>query len=214
MLEEEIPIPKTWPKGFDCPLIPSVTKFTERRSVLGLTATAAQILEDVRFLVTSITQGEDSPSKVRKARSTATWLHRKLKEMPTEKITSSTTEKICVQEAIRLAALIHTWSVSTMSQISEFNDEGTIERAFAAVRSVNLTRWKSTPGIFLWIMLVAAPNTEQDARGRFIRRKMAVAGLSIGFEDFHVGISYLRAFWLVQRWISRERDQVTTSSDG
>ena len=209
MLEEELPIPKTWPKGFDCPLIPSATKFDECRSALGLTSTAAQILDDVRFLATLITQGEDTPTKLRKARSTATWLHSKLKQMPSVKINKMTSDSMCIQETIRLAALIHSWSVSNMAQISGFNDKGTIDRAYTAMRSVSLTRWKSTPGIFLWIMLVAAPNTKQDVRGRFIRRKMAVSGLSIGFEDFHVGTSYLRAFWLIQRWISRERKQTT-----
>lgn len=207
--QEEISIPVTWPIGFDCPLIPTAARFSARCSALGLTPAAAQVLDDIRFLVTSITHGEESQTKTSKARSTAAWLHRRLQELPTETITGSTREELCVQEAIRLAALIHSWSVSTLSQISEFDDPATIEKACAAMRSVSLTRWKKTPGIFLWVMLVAAPNTKQDIKGRFIRRKMAVAGLSIGFEDFNVGISYLRAFWLVQRWIWRERNRVT-----
>lgn len=73
------------------------------------------------------------------------------------------------------------------------------------MRKVSLSRWKKIPGIFLWIMLVLCPSSKSDKRGRFIRRKMAVAGLSIGFEDFPLGISFLRAFWLVQRWIVAQR---------
>jgi hypothetical protein len=32
---------------------------------------------------------------------------------------------------------------------------------------------------------------------------MAVAGMAIGMEDFNLATSYLRAFWMVQRWIAR-----------
>lgn len=210
VLDEEIPLPTSWPRGFDSPTVPSETKFVDMQAELGLTAAAAQILDDVRFLVTSVTVGEEGPTKAPKARSTAAWLHRRLREMPAEQINEATPEKMCMQEAIRLAALIHSWSISSLSQISGLRDDALVDQAFTAMRSVSLTTWKRTPGIFLWVMLVAAPNTKQDARGRFVRRKMAVAGLSIGFEDFIVGISYLRAFWLVQRWIERTKECVTT----
>ena len=53
-------------------------------------------------------------------------------------------------------------------------------------------------------MLVACPGTEEDARGKWLRRKMAVAGMQVGMEDFGVSISCLRAFWRVQRWVEKE----------
>jgi hypothetical protein len=34
---------------------------------------------------------------------------------------------------------------------------------------------------------------------------MACTGMSIGLEDFNLGTAYLRAFWVVQRWIDSER---------
>jgi hypothetical protein len=66
-----------------------------------------------------------------------------------------------------------------------------------------LARWKELPGIFLWILLVACPGTKNDPQGRFLRKKMAVAGMAIGMEDFNLATSYLRVFWMVQRWIAR-----------
>jgi hypothetical protein len=71
---------------------------------------------------------------------------------------------------------------------------------------------ENTPGIFLWIILVLCPSAASDRRGRFIRRKMAVAGLSIGFEQFPLDISYLIAFWLVQRWIVRQQGLAASSA--
>ncbi|KAH6691052.1 hypothetical protein EV126DRAFT_96574 [Verticillium dahliae] len=216
VLLEEIPIPTSWPDGFDCPLIRSNVSFDGVRAKLGLTEAGARILDDVRFLTTSITEADGGPASIRKIQSTASWIYSRLsnisgkeggqgeKETEVADVADMASEAERIEEAVRLAGLIYSWSISSMAQISQFKDGKTLERAYKAMRAVNLTRWKDMPGIFLWIMLVAAPSTKQDTRGRFIRRKMAVAGLSIGFESFGVGISYLRAFWLVQRWIARQ----------
>ncbi|KAG7126958.1 hypothetical protein HYQ44_000678 [Verticillium longisporum] len=216
VLQEEIPIPTSWPDGFDCPLIRSSVSFDDVKDKLRLTGAGARILDDVRFLTTSITEADGGPASIRKIQSTASWIYSRLskvsgreggqseKEAEVADVHELGSEAEHIEEALRLAGLIYSWSISSMAQISQFKDGKTLEQAYKAIRGVNLTRWKSIPGIFLWIMLVAAPSTKQDTRGRFIRRKMAVAGLSIGFESFGVGISYLRAFWLVQRWIARQ----------
>ncbi|KAL9949873.1 hypothetical protein ACHAQF_002803 [Verticillium nonalfalfae] len=216
VLLEEIPIPTSWPDGFDCPLIRSNVSFDDVKDKLGLTRAGARILDDVRFLTTSITEADGGPASIRKIQSTASWIYSRLSKVSGREsgrseqdaevadVADMESEAERIEEALRLAGLIYSWSISSMAQISQFKDDKTLERAYKAIRGVNLTRWKDIPGIFLWIMLVAAPSTKQDTRGRFIRRKMAVAGLSIGFESFGVGISYLRAFWLVQRWIARQ----------
>lgn len=129
--------------------------------------------------------------------------------MPQSERTSGQSEKPdMILESIRLAGLIYSWSIMSASQISQFPDASVKDELYTAMRSVSLTRWKRTPGIFLWIMLVLCPGSVNNQRGRFIRRKMAVAGLSIGFEDFPLGISFLRAFWLVQRWIASHDDSL------
>ncbi|KAF4878884.1 hypothetical protein CGCSCA1_v001451 [Colletotrichum siamense] len=132
--EEEIPVPTTWPDGYDSPLLASPTNFESVAETLGF------------------------------------------------------------------------WAVRSLRQISKFDDQEVLEDAYMAMRRVSLVTWKKIPGVFLWIMLVAAPNAGADAKGRFVRRKMAVTGLSIGFEDFVLGISYLKSFWAVQQWIAKEGD--------
>lgn len=201
---EEIVVPKTWTKGFDSPLIPSAVTFDSNRYILGINPEAARVLDDVRFLITSIawvvTPLESGSSKIR---STATWLHQRLQRLSDpEKTNGNSDEADTIWKAIRLAGLIFSWSIMSVSHISQFPQAPVKDELYTAMRSVSLTRWKRTPGIFLWIMLVLCPGSVNDQRGRFIRRKMAVAGLSIGFEDFPLGISFLRAFWLVQRWIA------------
>ena len=76
------------------------------------------------------------------------------------------------------------------------------------ISAVGLARWKEIPGVFLWILLVSCPSAGNDLQGRFLKKKMAVTGMTIGMEDFRLAIGCLRAFWKVQRWIARERDRV------
>ena len=80
-----------------------------------------------------------------------------------------------------------------------------MDRLYANICAVGLSKWKDIPGIFLWILLVATPSSGGDLRGRFLRKQMACTGMALGLEDFLRGTAYLRAFWVVQRWIEMER---------
>ncbi|KAE9580206.1 hypothetical protein CGCF415_v007068 [Colletotrichum fructicola] len=208
--DEEIPVPTTWPDGYDSPLLASPTSFESVAETLGLCVEAARVLDDVRFLTMSVTSAAaglatgGSP----KIRSTASWLYDKLGNLGASRSrpTEASSEADWVLETVRLAGLIYSWAVRSLRQISKFDDQEVLEDAYMAMRRVSLVTWKKIPGVFLWIMLVAAPNAGADAKGRFVRRKMAVTGLSIGFEDFVLGISYLKSFWAVQQWIAKEGD--------
>ncbi|KAK2017237.1 hypothetical protein LZ32DRAFT_600841 [Colletotrichum eremochloae] len=202
--DEDVPVPTTWPDCYDSPLLASSSRFESIAGKLGLCASAAKILDDVRFLTVSVTSASASASCQSKIRTTASWLHGKLRDRGKVGPTAISSEEEWILETVRIAALIYSWSIKSMRQISRFDDNETLEAAYLALTSVSMTTWKRIPGVFLWIMLVAAPNAAPDAKGRFVRRKMAVTGLSIGFEDFVLGISYLKAFWSVQQWIAKE----------
>ncbi|TQN63821.1 hypothetical protein CSHISOI_11596, partial [Colletotrichum shisoi] len=192
--DEELPVPTTWPDCYDSPLMASSSRFESIAGKLGLCATAAKILDDVRFLTVSITSQSASSGWTCKIRSTAAWLYNRLRDRDTVGPAIVTSEEERILETVRIAALIYSWSIKSMRQISRFDDSETLEAAYQALTSVSMTTWKRIPGVFLWIMLVAAPNAAPDAKG----------GLSIGFEDFGLGISYLKAFWSVQQWIAKE----------
>lgn len=56
-------------------------------------------------------------------------------------------------------------------------------------------------------MLVASTGgskDEKEERRKWLWRKMAVAGMQVGMEDFGVSIGCLRSFWRVQRWVEEE----------
>ena len=58
------------------------------------------------------------------------------------------------------------------------------------------------------MLLVACPSAGKvdELQGRWLKKKMAVTGMTIGMSDFGLAIAGLRAFWKVQRWVSRERE--------
>lgn len=62
-------------------------------------------------------------------------------------------------------------------------------------------------------MLVASPGTNGDEEGRWVRKKMAIAGMQVGMEDFGIAVACLRGFWRVQRWVEREGRRVRGEDD-
>ncbi|KAH7029155.1 uncharacterized protein B0I36DRAFT_290568 [Microdochium trichocladiopsis] len=197
-------VPISWPAGFDSPLVDSPYTFREKQAELGITSSAAAILDDVRFLTNSITAlTSATPASKLKIQTTASWLHRRLKE-------ASATEKNgapdALAETVRLAGLVHSYSIMTITPFSQYPDLSVLAALSDAALRVPLTTWRDIPGIYLWVLLVLCPSTKADMRGKYIRRKMATTGLSIGFEDFIFSIGCLRSCWQVQRWIAHGGD--------
>ncbi len=214
MTEDEIPVPQTWAEGLDCPLIPSTASFESNMANLGISHATARILDDVRGLTMSLADRQSDAEHTSKPCTAAASLLAVLEALPRVDTASSSaaSDDQRIFETIRLAAVVYCRSISSLVLVSRLPEPSAseIESLYSTMASVNLTRWKKTPGIFLWVMLILCPTTTGgNRRGGFIRRKMAVAGLSIGFEDFPLGISYLRAFWKVQRWIARNQSQPT-----
>jgi hypothetical protein len=203
-------VPNSLPEGAHCPLVPSDVTFESIAKNLRISDTTADILDNIRFLTACINttpRGEDI-----KIRNTASWLHDQLKVMPPAATTTSDTEYGLnyIQDALRNAAIIYTWAILSIQSISSFSDEAIRHDLFVSIQSVSLKRWTKIPGIYLWIVLVACSGAPDDFRGRFLRRKMAVAAATIGFENFPLAISCVRSFWLVQRWIADRQSTRTT----
>jgi hypothetical protein len=76
------------------------------------------------------------------------------------------------------------------------------------VSAVNLNTWKQIPGVFLWVLIVTCPGSGEDMMGKWVKRKMAVSGMMVAFQEFGVAIGCFRAFWRVQRWIEKESSLV------
>jgi hypothetical protein len=134
-------------------------------------------------------------------------LHNRLLSLPTPLISPDTPPDLIIFSAVLLTAKIYSSSISTSTPTSSLYTPLLLIHLQSYISLVGLARWKEMPGIFLWTLLVACPGVGEDHQGRFLRRKMAVTGMSIGMEDFGLAISQLKAFWKVQRWVARERER-------
>jgi hypothetical protein len=198
------PIPVSYAEGLKCPLIPSPTTYTQTRETLNLCIPAAKILDDMRFLTLSITS-PNLISSTSKIQATASWLNKQMEVIPIPTNISDTLEADPILEIIRITALTYTNCISTLTPFTDAYTPTQLFSLLDKISVVGLSRWKEIPGIFLWILLVACPSAGNDLQGRFLKKKMAVTGMTIGMEDFGLSIGCLRAFWKVQRWIARER---------
>jgi hypothetical protein len=202
------PIPLSYAEGLKCPLITSPNSFQQIQEVLDLSAAAAEILDDVRFLTLSITSPDPSTTpSASKIQSTASWLHKQLELIPVPTNISDTPERELILDILRSTALIYSRCIATLRPFTDAYTEFELLELLDKISAVGLTRWTGVSGIFLWILLVACPSSGNDLQGRFLKKKMAVTGMAIGMEDFGLAIACLRAFWKVQRWIGREREK-------
>ncbi|KAE8441055.1 hypothetical protein EG329_005917 [Mollisiaceae sp. DMI_Dod_QoI] len=199
-----ISVPPTYPESLRSPLLAYHETFRHDRVVLGLSDEATEILDDVRFLTLSITSASDQ-SSTSKIQSTAGWLHKQISSSPPFIITPDTPLITIITSTIRLITVLYTLSISTLIPLSHLWTSSLLEQFYRHLFSISMSKWKEIPGIFLWIMLVASPGSQEDERGKWLKRKMAVAGMQVGMADFGVSISCLRAFWRVQRWVESER---------
>ncbi|KAK3681813.1 hypothetical protein B0T22DRAFT_523144 [Podospora appendiculata] len=200
-----------------CPLAEYPKRFVELATPLGLSADTARILDDVQSLTVRIIahHSRKDRSKASKIRRTALWMHQSLAAWA-----AILTEDVCsddqrVTKTILLAGLVYTEAIMTILPISQVKSEACAKELYANIISTAPARWKEMRGVFLWVLLVATPHmsspasrhdSDRELRRKYLSRKMATAAQAVGQEDFPLAISYLRAFWLVQRWIADEND--------
>jgi hypothetical protein len=204
----DFPIPELYPIMFTSPLLTYPTTFEHNRDSLGLSASAADILDNIRFLTLSIT----SPAPVvftSEIRSTAAWLHRRIEEMKLHDQEIDEREHVII-DIIRQTALVYTTSIATLTPFSKTYTTTLIRSLEVKLNKVPLSRWKQMPGLFFWILIVACPIScwrDSEREGRFWRRKMSVAALVIGLENFYLAAMPMRSFYKVQRWIAEEAEE-------
>ncbi|KAH8592680.1 hypothetical protein B0O99DRAFT_716556, partial [Bisporella sp. PMI_857] len=192
----DLPIPDECPAYISTPLLPSPTTFQGSRKELGLSDTAAVILDNVRYLTLSITCPAPTIT-TSKIRSTSSWHYRQTEEHPTVD-TSSSDEQSIITATIRHTALVYMHSLSTLTPFSKSYTRSLILELQSKLSKVPLSRWKQMPGIFFWILMVASSSpcwNSSNVVGRMWRRKALVTWLVIMFVDSNLAIMHARAFY-------------------
>jgi hypothetical protein len=159
------------------------------------------ILHDVQRL-TSLANLPSSIKNITEIQLEASLLYNKIKALPTSTTPLDTSEQERIFEIVRLAALVYTCCISTLTPFSQHHDNPELQDLHTHICSVTLSTWKKVPAVFLWILLVACSSTANDDWGKWLRKEMAVTGIAIGMENFGVVMQCLKRFWTVQRWIA------------
>ncbi|KAH9206624.1 hypothetical protein DL95DRAFT_486788 [Leptodontidium sp. 2 PMI_412] len=194
------------------PLVEYPRQFSDVRSELGLDGWTAELLDDIRFLTLSILNSDNTGKGALKVRATAEWLYKRIESFKPPSLASSSEPYIVIANIIRLAAKIYTSFVASVTPISKTLTPQLHSELHTLMASVSEKVWGSLPGIWYWILLVACPSGEKlgyesrtaNEMAKWLRRKMAVAGMAIALEDFGLGTLMIQRFWLMQQWIKTE----------
>lgn len=209
LLTSTIPIPlqETYPASVISPMFPfpTPTSFASKRGVLGLTLSTTSILDSILHLSNTITSTSTDTSDtmtVQEIQSQAWEMNTRftsLHQLPNDEIA----------QIILLTATYYTHAISTLTPFSTLLSPSQLYEIYHLIVAVPLSRWQEIPGIFLWILTTLSPSTKDDTIGRWIRRKMAISGITVGTNtDFHFASACLRAFWSVERWVISESSRL------
>lgn len=194
----------TYPIDLDNPLIQSKIRFLDSASTLGISIETAQILDDMRFLTTTIlsmssSSTPPSPIASQKFLATASWIHKRLTAgslSPSSPLTIDYIHQSCLY-----ASQIFSLAILTRTPLSLSCTSDLLHKLWTAQWRVPLARWKQIPGIFWWMVLCSAPFAKDLPMGRWHKGMIASSTLAVGLVDWDVAVQTLRGFGGVQRWL-------------
>jgi hypothetical protein len=154
----------------------------------------------MRFVTTSLLSlGEKETSDQARSKFSATvkWIHDRLTTWtPEPRLAGDFIYQTC-----RTTAIIYTSAMLARTPLSLACTENLLQQLWMMMWRVPLSRWKETPGIFFWVLLVANPFTKDRPEGRFVKGMIAAGTMTIGLVDWDTIIASLKGFLAVQRWL-------------
>ena len=199
---------------WNSPLSDSGIPFRDIHESLALDLQIALILDDMRFLTTSVLSlslSEDAsslplestqPLAPESIQSNASRIYNELGHLPITPLTATSSTKDIISEVIRITATAYSSAIAARTPFSQAYTAALRQQLYARIWRVSLSTWKKIPGVFQWILLVACPGSANDVPGRLLRRTASVVAIFIGLRHFGLSATCVRTFWQVQRWIA------------
>ena len=189
-----------YPVHLDSPLLQSRMRFVDSASDLEISPETATILDDMRFLTTSVismTKDELSSSQEKaKFQATATWIHKRLSTPLDPEFSGD-----FIYQSVRAVAIAYSAAILSRTPLSQACTAHNLRQLWMSMWRVPLSRWKKTPGIFYWVVLCVTPFSKDKQEGRFLKGMMASSTIAIGLVDWDVVMGMLRGYLAVQRWL-------------
>lgn len=212
--ERYAPVPQvsSYPLHVSSPILLSNVPFTSPQllDTLDINTATARILEDVRFLTSSVVSLSTNPSSAgieTKFFATVRWIHSRLL-MPTSYLDphSDSDQKYQpetdpLHQTLHTASLIYTTALLDQAPLSRVTTSSNLSSLWSNMWRVPLSRWKTIPGLFFFVLLIISPFTRDKPEGRFIKGLVPATVMGIGLEDWDCLVAMLRTFLCVQRWL-------------
>lgn len=190
--------------SFDSPLYPSSSDFAENAEFKDLGVSTIKLLKDMKFLTTSLLATRAvlaTPETVAKFEAIALRTYQQVSSLPSIVPTPLSSTEDLLYETIRLTAILYCKAVTSRTLLSKNCEPAICASLSQTMWLVSLSRWKTMPGIFLWVLLVACTSTEHMAQRLFLKISMWTVLLYIGLSSHEVAVACMRTFLKVQRWI-------------
>jgi hypothetical protein len=180
----------------------SSIRFVESAEALNISIEAARILDDMRFLTTSVlhlNENGDSEVEIAKLMTTVHWIHKQLVSPATHdpELTTDFMYQTC-----RTAGIIYSTAILTRTPLSRACTAQLLQQLWMTMWRVPLARWKKLPGLFLWVILVVNSYARDKPEARFLKGLMPSAVVTIGLLDWDATMATLDGFLAVQKWLA------------
>ncbi|TVY78251.1 hypothetical protein LSUE1_G006779, partial [Lachnellula suecica] len=188
------------------PLWDSKDRFSDQPEKLHISQETAMILDDMRFLTSSIIKlGQLDPVErdLTKLMTTSKWIRDRIYALPSGNDCSKKDPRVFIYRSCRIAALIYCKAIVERIPLSQACTKEDLKTLWGSMWRVTLTQWKSIPGIFIWIILSAHQAARDTAYGRFLKSVLKTASFYIALENWCVVDGALWTFVELQRWLRK-----------
>jgi len=195
-----------YPVCMNTPLLPSKDRFSTHSDELSISNETAMILDDMRFLTSSIIKlNTDDPLEqdLPKLLATSTWIRDRILALSDYQDLSNPTSADFIYRSCRLSALVYCKAIVEHIPLSQACTLEDLKSLWESVWRVTLTEWKKIPGIFIWIILSAHQAAQDTAYGRFLKSMLKTSSLFIALENWNVVDGALMTFVGFQRWLRK-----------
>jgi hypothetical protein len=199
------------PLEMSIPFVTSEQDFSSSTEQLQISEEIAAILDDMRFLFLALVKHlEQNPSEQEQLRlkTTATWIRDRITLLPDGSAVDSPLASDFIYKSCRIAALIYCKGIIERTSLSKVCTLKELNRLWANMWQVKLSRWKRIPGIFLFVILSALSAAEDAPHGRFIKSIFKTTSAYVGLDYFELLDAALMAFVKMQRWLRTEDREV------
>ena len=97
--------------------------------------------------------------------------------------------------------IIYSKAILTRTALSRACTAELLKQLWMTMWRVPLSRWKQTPGIFLWVVVVVLAYARNLPEARFLKALVPAAVTKMTLLDWNATLATLDGFLAVQKWL-------------